>query len=104
MTINIEGLCGLCSLPGGYEVLWDYCLENNICLPGAILIGSQSIRMYDNGLHSCSGTGLDSGFADHQRSLSGSTGHCRYPWSTTIRGSWSTLPKGSLSSVHDYDY
>ena len=25
-------LCSIIEQPGGYEVAWDYCLENNICL------------------------------------------------------------------------
>ena len=41
-------LCNILEMPGGYDVAWDYCLENNICIPAGIVYVSRTERGTDD--------------------------------------------------------
>ena len=99
----------LLNCEGGFEIVWDYCLENNIAMPcDAAPPGSQSSRDKIHNYHSSgSGKKAERGFSDHARSRSGSyiqiwscanadTGHGvetkKAPWSYSNNKSWNSQP------------
>ena len=102
-SVDLYTMC----IDGGHEVAWDYCLEQNICMPGVdINYGSNSSRSpFFNRHSSGSGTHDERGFDDNKRSKPNSftaiwtqgdrDENCYPPWSNSGQtGDWKSGSQG----------